>query len=87
MTKVKYYYTDENGVERLARTSKNEYRFYCYGKCSKTRDNVESEKNRRIKHLTEELEWCKEKHPEWVESTQELLERAKNSKVYELYTK
>ena len=68
MAKIKYYYKDENGNEVLARTSNNEYHYYCYGKCSKSINNVDSELKYYIKRTNEKIRmlenWDKEKHSE-----------------------
>lgn len=58
MAKTKYYYTDDNGIERLARTSNNVYNFYCDGSCSKTYDGALKDRNREMKRLAEKIYVC-----------------------------
>lgn len=57
MTKTKYYITNENGEEILVRTSKNEYHYYFWGRCSKTYEGCLSEKTYRINELKRAIEW------------------------------
>ena len=84
MNKTKYY-ANINGEEKLVRTSKNEYHFFWRGRCSKTIEGCQQEKNSRISQtqrminyynrvLTNEKELEKEsKH--WRESTDETARR------------
>lgn len=70
MTKTKYYITNENGEEILIRTSKNEYHYYYWGRCSKTYEGCVSEKTSRINETKRSIDYFKK-----VLNNQKLIEK------------